>query len=612
MVLQRHAVVDGADVILPHGDAGVGGEGAGGGLIDAGGGGPAVAAGGGQDHQRDAAGGGGGVVALVQNVPPGQEPGVVGQAEQIAEGGHDVHGTARLVHLHRLVHGAAPEDQRVAVAGGVPLGVGDAPQLVVIIGVRVGQQIGIVVGGQTDHRVIGDARCLQLLQQIGQRAFQLQIGGHIRLYLRGGVGVGGLRLLAVFGGHGMSPAVAAVTADGHVVGVEGRAVLHIGVDVRVDGVLDHLQIGIGPAAVLGELQAAALPLIVVAQIGVGLVAVVVVVDVVVVGGGGIAQRPELVAQRKGHAVAGGGVKADVAVDPRGDQAGHHRELAAGGGLSPAGLIEIAAHKALVGQAVQGGRQLLADEPRGERLSGEQDQVLALEHAGVLVLGGGRQAAEVAGHVGHGGAGGAFRQRVEVDVHGVFAVYHRRGDGGVVPAVVLRHLYVGGGLAEEGVGHLQPDGGVQPEVGHAGVGVEAVGIRSLVHAAVRQHAARAAKGQTQRQQHQKGLPPHALGRRNTAAQQDAARHRQHGQQDEGQAGQHHLRDGGAEACDHVLAHVADEAQEEVGFEIAAAAVLHADQHRPQGGNGDGDDEGRPGTAQQVDDQAPEQPRAHGEQ
>ena len=57
---------------------------------------------------------------------------------------------------------------------------------------------------------------------------------------------------------------------------------------------------------------------------------------------------------------------------------------------------------------------------------------------------------------------------------------------------------------------------------------------------------------------------------------------------------------------------DEAQEEVGFEIAAAAVLHADQHRPQGGNGDGDDEGRPGTAQQVDDQAPEQPRAHGEQ
>ncbi len=146
-------------------------------------------AGGGQDHQRDAASGGGGVVALVQNVPPGQEPGVVGQAEQIAEGGHDVHSAARLVHLHRLVHGAAPEDQRVAVAGGVPLGVGDAPQLVVIIGVRVGQQVGIVVGGQTDHRVVGDARCLQLLQQIGQRALQLQIGGHIRLHLRGGVGV---------------------------------------------------------------------------------------------------------------------------------------------------------------------------------------------------------------------------------------------------------------------------------------------------------------------------------------------------------------------------------------------------------------------------------------
>ena len=101
----------------------------------------------------------------------------------------------------------------------------------------------------------------------------------------------------------------------------------------------------------GDVQAVALAVIVVTQIGVGQVAVVVGVGVVVIGHGGIAQRPELVAQGEGHIVLMAGVEAEIAVDPRGDDAGHVGELAAGGGLSPGGLVEVLTHEALVGQAV---------------------------------------------------------------------------------------------------------------------------------------------------------------------------------------------------------------------------------------------------------------------
>lgn len=148
-----------------------------------------------------------------------------------------------------------------------------------------------MVGGQADDGVIGNTGLLQRVYQVGQCVLQLQVGGHIGLDLGGGVGIGGLSLGTVFGGHGVAPSVAAVAADGHVVGMEGCAVLYIGVNILRDGVLDHLQIGVGPAAVLGQLQTVALTLIVVTKVGMGLVPAVVVVDIVVVGGGGVAQSP---------------------------------------------------------------------------------------------------------------------------------------------------------------------------------------------------------------------------------------------------------------------------------------------------------------------------------
>ena len=131
--MQGYTVVDGVDIALRHRDAGVGGEGAGRGLIHAGGGGPAVAGSSGQDHQRDTAVGIGGVVVLIQHVPAGQQTGVIFQSEQIAQRGHDVHGAARLRYGNSLLHTAAPQNQRVAVAGGVTLRVRKASQLVVIV-----------------------------------------------------------------------------------------------------------------------------------------------------------------------------------------------------------------------------------------------------------------------------------------------------------------------------------------------------------------------------------------------------------------------------------------------------------------------------------------------
>ena len=359
-----------------------------------------------------------------------------------------------------------------------------------------------MVGGEADHGILGDARLLQCVHQIGQRVLQLQIGRHIRLHLRGGIGIRRLCFGTVLGRHRVTPAVAAVTADGHVVGVERRTVLHIVVDILPDGVLHHLQIGVRPCAVLGELQAAALPLIVIAQIGVRLVAVVVVVDIVVVGGGVVAQSAELIAQCEGHTVVRGGVEADIAVDPCGNQAGHHCVFAARGGLSPRGLVEVAAHEALVRQAVERGCQLLADEPRGERLGREQNEILALKHAGVLVFSGGRQAAEVAGHIGHGRGGCVLGKGGKVDVHAVFAVSRRLGDGGRGVRALRRLVGHGGtGLAEDGIGDLQPHGGIEAEVGHTGVGVEAVGIGIPVRAPPRQTGRRAAQQQCHDQQEQ---------------------------------------------------------------------------------------------------------------
>ena len=180
-----------------------------------------------------------------------------------------------------------------------------------------------------------------------------------------------------------------MAADGHVVGVERLAGGEVGVHTAVQRGLQHFQIGVGPAAVLsGQSQTGADALIVVAQVGVSGVAAIIIIGVVVPRRCLIAQSTELIAQRQRHVVIAAGPEADIAAHPCGQQAGEDGKLAAGGGLAPAGLVVVAEHEALVGQAVQGGGQLLRDEPGRERLRCQQDQVLACEHAGILVPAGG--------------------------------------------------------------------------------------------------------------------------------------------------------------------------------------------------------------------------------
>src|SRR5699024_5820488 len=151
------------------------------------------------------------------------------------------------------------------------------------------------------------------------------------------------------------------------------------------------------------------------------VPVVVGVAVVVPGRDVIPQLGELLGQGDGHILVGAGGEGGLAAEPVGDQAGHHGELAAGGGLGPVGLVVVVEHKALVGQLVQGGGELLADDVGGEGLGGDEDQVFPLEHAGVLVLLGGSQAPEVLVQGLDGVVGGAGGQGLKVDVQLIVAV-----------------------------------------------------------------------------------------------------------------------------------------------------------------------------------------------
>ena len=519
------------------------------------------------------------------------EPGVELQPEQVADGGQNVDGGARGVDGDAALHAAAPQQPRVLIAGDIQLTVLLAAELLIVVHLIGDQRVGIVVGGHADHGVVGDPGGLQLLQQIGQGVFQLQIGGDVALHRLRGVGIRRHGGLPVLGGHGIAPAPVGVSADGHVVGVEGLAGVHIILNIRRGGQLHHLQIGVGPAGD-GEGQAVALTVVIIAQIGVGQVAVVVGVGVVVIGHGGIAQRPELVAQREGHVVLMAGVEAEIAVDPRGDDAGHVGELAAGGGLSPAGLVVVGEHEALVGQLVQGGRQLLADDVGGEGLGGDLDQVLALEHAGVLVLLAGGLAAEVRVHVLQRRAVHQIGGGRKVQIHLVVVIDHRLI---VRYRIRLRLVHLdhrGVRQAEDGVLGLQTDGSRQTEAGHGIVGDVVVGIVRSILAAIAQGGA---GGLTHREHHQRdnaAADAEGLARQQMAAEHDQGDQRHEGQQDKHDAAEDDLHHGGEEVAHHIAGHLGDEAETPVAFEVALAAVFNARQHRPEHAQGVGDDVGGP--------------------
>ena len=317
----------------------------------------------------------------------------------------------------------------------------------------------------------------------------------------------------------------------------------------------------------------------------------------------IAQSTELIAQRQRHVVIAAGPEADIAAHPCGQQAGEDGKLAAGGGLAPAGLVVVAEHEALVGQAVQGGGQLLRDEPGREGLCRQQDQVLACEHAGILVLAGGSTGGHITVQRGQRAVAGGLGQRGKVDVQHIVVVVHRRG---FRFRVGLRQgLQRRRGHAGDGVGQLQPQSGVQTEAGDGTVGVEIVGEQRGAGAEAADGVSAAQRQQGQQRQHQQAAASHGCLRYDAAAQDNGQHRRHQRQEDEGQAGQHHIGDGAGEVAHHVTGHGDHERQGKVGLEVALAAILHADADGPQQRQDQRGPAGDPAAGQSIGQQADEQ-------
>ena len=138
-----------------------------------------------------------------------------------------------------------------------------------------------------------------------------------------------------------------------------------------------------------------------------------------VGQGVIAQLLKLPAQGDGHGILGADSEGQAAPpNPGGDNAGHHRKLAPGGGLGPVGLVVVFKDKALVGQFVQSGGKLLVDDIGTESLGSNQNEVFPLKIPGVLILIGGTLGPKELVHGLQGLVVGPRRQSLKVNVQHV--------------------------------------------------------------------------------------------------------------------------------------------------------------------------------------------------
>ena len=118
-----------------------------------------------------------------------------------------------------------------------------------------------MVVGQNNAGLVQDSGLLQTVHQVFQGVFQLQIAGNKSL---NGHGIGQrFHLVPVFCTHGVVPVVLVVTAESHVVGMEGT----LASDVVVHRGLHHLQIRGGP--VHGDVQTVVRRFEGVAHIGMG-------------------------------------------------------------------------------------------------------------------------------------------------------------------------------------------------------------------------------------------------------------------------------------------------------------------------------------------------------
>lgn len=348
----------------------------------------------------------------------------------------------------------------------------------------------------------------------------------------------------------------------------------VAVDVVVHAHLHHILVPLGPQPVgargvlltveVGRVVVVAGDILLpgVPQIGVGGVPAVHVL-VVVVAEKLIALPAQLLGQGEvgvGAQLPGaahGGRVAVLGVEPQQGLA-----LPVGGAGEVQGGVVIVEHKALVGHLPQGGGELRVQGVAGEALQHEEDHVVPLKHAGVLVLVCGGDAVKVVGQPLDVPVGSALRHRLQVHVHHIGGGVHHRGGAGRRILVPLPRRVGGSGAGihrQAGevivqqvarryklVLEVQPEHGHQPQLLHlvVQVGVHPVELlRGQIPAPGQVDRPQAQQVEDRRGRHQHaGKADVRAGKEEHPAAQDA--HKQSGQQhqqDERDVGHHLFHD-----------------------------------------------------------------------
>ena len=337
-----------------------------------------------------------------------KQAGIVLDAEQVQNRRQDVDIAAIGIAGNRglIGHKARPTNKGVflAVKGLCQLPPG---QLIVLV---VHQAIGVVVAGQDNDGFIQNALFFQLLHQVFQGVFQLQIAGDIGLdnvavldALFSQIGLHGLPVLFCHRIH--REIIGIVAGIGHIVCDEGLALfqnngqrlldhLQIGGRVAFGGVGHPVDVGILGFLLNGLRLLGSEPALK-AHVRMGIVALVEGADVVVEEVGTIAQTAEGIADAVGEVVFRGLDEAAVPLVPRQIREHAHTEgIFAVRGRVGKGRVVIVEQEALVRQLVEGRRQILCNENRGIGLTAELNQIAPLEIARVAVLRGSLRIAEI--------------------------------------------------------------------------------------------------------------------------------------------------------------------------------------------------------------------------
>ena len=433
-------------------------------------------------------------LGIAQHIGAHHQPGIVFKVKEIADGRQDIQAGNRLIDDDEALHIGAPDEEAALV---------ERELIQLLARQRIErfaiQPVGVVVGRQHDDGILIVAGLLQLLQQHPYGLIQLDITGK--------VGAGGLRQVqmlhcpAVAHTHGVAEEIILqVAADGEVVGHK----MLIGQNGIQRGV-HHIHIGFRPHHL--DIEAVAHALIVIAEVGMGLIAGIIGVGVVVVGTGGVAHRPELVAEREGQPVGRRFGQAPGAGD--GDEPQKVHIFAVQRADAPNGIVELGELEALAPQLVEVGGEVGVDGVFPQAFAGEEDEVFPLEIAGVVVFGAGRHPGKIAVDAGKLGVLGLPGQRRKVNIHDLRLGLRLRLRLGL--GLRLGSAAHGRHGAEDGVSRLDAEGGKQPEAAHRKIADKIGGVKTAgTHrtAGIRQDAGGGEHLQQQRRnkRSQQLLPP----------------------------------------------------------------------------------------------------------